>query len=575
MADDKKPASKKITLPQADTGFPAERNLMLIFLLMGAMLLVTPYFYPNLTAPPAGKKGLEVKTSESPAKAAVPTPPSPAMAAAVATAAKPAKGAAAVTGVAASKQENFSIDTAQYRILFSNTGGTVVSWQLKKYKDSQGKPLELVNPRALVKLDAPFSLAIPTQQDLTYVNQRLFQHKTPPEGFGIDFEYADAKVRVQKTFRVSEKDYRVQVTSEVVAGGATVPHNLTWRGGFGDLAAFNASSFGHTVRYDTSLDRLLISESKEALENQPKVDIGTFTFIGIDDPFFAAVFLPKQAKTLEHRTYVDTVQNYVGVEEKLIGTSVGGDGRNDLTLFVGPKDLDELRKVSPQLEQLIDWGRYFGWLAKPMFQVMHWVHERVEKWSPGGSWGWAIVLITVAINFVMLPLKVTTLRSAKKMQALKPEMDRITKKYAGVGMSDPQSAKKNEELMELYKKHGVNPAGGCVPLLIQFPFLIALYTVLTVMIDLRQAKWLWVTDLSQPETLAIRLLPLMMIASQFILQKMTPTPGQDPAQAKMMMFMPLMFGFMFYGQSSGLVLYWLVGNLVALGQQWAFNKFIK
>ena len=571
MADDKKPVSKKIQLPQNESGFPAERNLMIVFLLMGAMLLLTPYFSPSTPPAPAKKPAAAEQKSSA---AATPAPPSPAMAAAAAVS-KTGKGAAALVPAAAAKPENFSIDTPLYRIVFQNTGGTVLSWQLKKYKDSKGKPLELVNPRALVKLDAPFSLAIPTKQDLTYVNKKLFTHKTPAEGFGIDFEYADAQVRVLKTFRVAENDYRVQVTSEVVAGGAAVPHNLNWRGGFGDLAAFNAPAFGHTVRYDTALDRLLLTESKEALEGTPKIDLGTFAFSGIEDTFFAAVFLPNAPRALEHRTYVDTVGNYDGVEEKLVGTSVGGEGRNDFTVFVGPKDIDALKKVNPRLEQLIDWGRWFGWMAKPMFYVMRSVHERVEQWSPGGSWGWAIVLITVVINFIMLPFKVTSLKSAKKMQALKPEMDRINKKYTGVGMSDPKNGQKNEELMALYKKHGVNPAGGCVPLLIQFPFLIALYTVLTVMIDLRQAKWLWVSDLSQPESIAIRLLPIAMVATQFILQKMTPTPGQDPQQAKIMQFMPLMFGFMFYGQSSGLVLYWLVGNLVALLQQWAFNKFIK
>ena len=285
MADDKKPPSKKIQLPQNDTGFPAERNLMIVFLLMGAMLLLTPYFSP---APAAPAKKPATEQQSAAATPAAPVTPSPAMAAAAA----PRKGATAAPKLAiATKAENFSIDTPLYRILFSNTGGTVLSWQLKKYKDSQGKPLELVNPRALIKLDAPFSLAIPVKQELAYVNKKLFTHRTPPEGFGIEFEYADAQVRVLKTFRVAQNDYRVQVTSEVMAGGALVPHNLNWRGGFGDLAAFNASAFGHTVRYDTALDRLLLTESKEALEGQPKVDNGNFMFIGIEDPFFAAVFL--------------------------------------------------------------------------------------------------------------------------------------------------------------------------------------------------------------------------------------------------------------------------------------------
>jgi YidC/Oxa1 family membrane protein insertase len=139
-------------------------------------------------------------------------------------------------------------------------------------------------------------------------------------------------------------------------------------------------------------------------------------------------------------------------------------------------------------------------------------------------------------------------------------------------MKDPKMANKNQEVMDLYKKHGVNPAGGCLPLLLQMPFLFAFYAVLSVAIEIRQANWLWVTDLAQPETIAIRVLPLIMIATQFWMQKMTPATGGDPAQQKMMLFMPLIFGFMFYGASSGLVLYWLTGNVVGIVQQWAFNK---
>jgi len=567
MADDKNPASKKIQLPGSgnnESGFPAERNLLVVFALMMVTLLASPFF---TTQPPA-KKADPPKTTEAPAPIPPPTPGVATPKAGVA----PAAPAAALQGA---KPESFSLETPLYKIVFSNTGGTITSLQLRKFKDSKFKPLELINTRALAKLDAPFSLAIPKAQDLTYVNKKTFAHTMAPAGDGIDFEFADAKVRVKKSFRVSQTDYRLQVSSEVISGGAAVPHNLLWRGGFGDHAAFNASSFQHTNRFDMTENRLILNEAKEAVENQPKVDNGTYAFLGIDDTYFAAAFVPASPQALELRTYVDTVPNYDGVDAPMIGVSAGGSGRNDFTVYVGPKDVDLLKQVSPRLEQLIDWGRWFGWMARPMFTVMKGFHDFVKQRVPEGSWGWAIVLITIIINFLMLPFKFTSLRSAKKMAALKPEMDAINKKYAGIPMSDPRSQKKNEETMALYTKHKINPASGCIPLMVQLPFLIALYTVLTVTIDVRQSKWLWVNDLSQPEDLAIRILPLLMIASQFILQKMTPTAGMDPAQARMMLLMPLMFGFMFYGQSSGLVLYWLVGNLVALAQQWAFNKFMK
>jgi len=162
----------------------------------------------------------------------------------------------------------------------------------------------------------------------------------------------------------------------------------------------------------------------------------------------------------------------------------------------------------------------------------------------------------------------------KRMQSLQPQIAAINEKYRNVGMRDPRKAQQNQEVMELYKKHGINPMGGCFPMLLQIPFFIAFYKVLTVSIEMRHANWLWVTDLSQPEHLPIKVLPIAMIATQFVMQKMTPSTTVDPTQRKMMMLMPLFLGYMFYWMSSGLVLYWLTGNLVGIAQQWFFNRTI-
>jgi len=175
------------------------------------------------------------------------------------------------------------------------------------------------------------------------------------------------------------------------------------------------------------------------------------------------------------------------------------------------------------------------------------------------------------INMALFPLKLTNMKSMRKMQALKPQVDAINAKYKNIKMTDPRKGEQNQEVMDLYKKYGVNPMGGCVPMLLQIPFFFAFYQVLKVSVEMRGATWLWVTDLSQPEHLAIRILPVVMIVSQFVMQKMTPQPSGDPNQQKMMMFMPLIFGFMFYQFPSGLVLYYLTSNLVSVGQQWFFN----
>jgi YidC/Oxa1 family membrane protein insertase len=223
-----------------------------------------------------------------------------------------------------------------------------------------------------------------------------------------------------------------------------------------------------------------------------------------------------------------------------------------------------MRTISPRLDQLVDWG-WFGVIAKPLFLALNWLNDHYVH-----NYGWAIVILTIIINFVMLPLKFTSLKSMRQMSVIQPEVKKINEKYAGMSMRDPR--KQNEEVMELYKKHGVNPASGCVPMLLQIPFFIAFYKVLSIAIEMRGAQWLWVNDLSRPEDIAIRVLPVLMIGSQFFLQKMTPNTSGDPSQQKVMMLMPLFLGFMFYGQSSGLVLYWLTGNLVGILQQWFFNR---
>jgi YidC/Oxa1 family membrane protein insertase len=193
----------------------------------------------------------------------------------------------------------------------------------------------------------------------------------------------------------------------------------------------------------------------------------------------------------------------------------------------------------------------------------NWVH----------NYGWAIVILTILINTLLMPLKFSSMKSMKKMSVLQPEVKKIQDKYKGMSMRDPRRQGQNEELMKLYQKHNVNPLGGCMPMALQIPFFFAFYQVLRVAIELRGAEWLWVTDLSQPETLPIRILPVTMVASQFAMQKMTPTTAANPSQQRVMMFMPLMMGFIFYKVSSGLVLYWLTSNLVGVGQQLLINKF--
>ncbi len=254
-------------------------------------------------------------------------------------------------------------------------------------------------------------------------------------------------------------------------------------------------------------------------------------------------------------------------EKPHAGVSLGGRARNEWAFFVGPQDTGILRSTDRKLETMIDWG-WFWFIAKPLFLALHWIHD---NWT--GNWGWAIVIATVIINLIMLPLRFSQLKSSQKMAQIQPELQAIQAKYKGLSMKDPKRQKMNEEMIALYQKHGINPMGGCLPLLLQMPFFIAFFKVLSVAIELRGATWLWVTDLSQPETTFIRFLPVGMLVTQVILQKMTPVASPDPSQQRLMMvMMPVMLTVLFYSASSGLVLYWLTGNVVGIVQQYFFNR---
>ena len=216
----------------------------------------------------------------------------------------------------------------------------------------------------------------------------------------------------------------------------------------------------------------------------------------------------------------------------------------------------------------MDWG-FFGIIAKPIFIWLNWTHDH---WT--GNYGWAIVVVTIIINLALLPLRFSSLKSARKMQQISPQIKTINEKYKNIKINDPRKAEQNQEVMALYKKEGVNPVGGCVPLIIQIPFFYAFYRVLSLAIELRHAPWLWVSDLSAPESLPVHLLPIILVVSQLLTQRMTPPPGMDPTQQKMTQFMPVIMGFIFYSLSSGLVLYYLTSNLVGIGMQLAINRFM-
>lgn len=546
-----------------------EMRMLIAFVLMGLILVATPWVYRQLGITPA----TPVKTAASQSQKAVPQTKTPEEEKAASTASgtpmKPADAAtpAAPTpeAVSAANAQDYTLDTNLYRIVFTNRGATVKSWTLKKFTDSVGKPLELANQKAETKVAMPFAFYFRDKQPSTDINKSLWvAHQSQNS---IEFEFSDGNTHASKTFAFQPDSYLIQYSDEVTQSGAAIPHQVEWRGGFGDMAAQNAAGLQGTIHYDLEKNKL-VRQAAKAAKNGPVNDDGMYSFAGMDDQYFAVAFLPPPNTTLRTTTFQDTVATSVNKDESPYpGVAVGSGGRNQFALYLGPKEISLLHSVNPRLDNIVDWG-WFGIFARPLFIVLHFLNDQFLH-----NYGWSIIVLTIFINLALFPLKLSSLKSARKMQVLQPEMQKINEKYKGISMSDPRAANKQQETMDLYKKHGVNPMGGCIPLLIQLPFIYAFYKAIGVSIELRHATWLWVTDLSQPEHLAIRMLPLIMVVTSYLLQKMTPPPAAgDPNQQKMMQFMPLMYLFFFWSASSGLVLYWLTGNLVGVAQQWFFNK---
>ncbi len=540
-----------------------EARLLIAFLLMGVVLMVSQYFIKPAPGPkPVSDKGAQSAQTK---EAVQQTPPAAATTTQIPS---PKAAAAAAEAVQASAEQIYQVDTDLYHVEFSNRGATVRSWILKEFKDHDGKPLELVYKPALAKIPAPFSLVFKGTAPSTDPNTALFKETGSDGGLTLDFEYSDGRALTKKTFHFEQNSYLMRVTTEVTQNGVMLPHSIVWRGGFGDAAALVArggAAAQHAIYYEIANSKLQVKTAKDA-KNGPVSASGQFSFVGIEDGYFAAVFLPADKSSVEETTFSDNVPDAKGADEQRVGVGVGGEGSNTVSLFVGPKDTDLLRKVDPKLEQVVDWG-WFWFLAKPLFTVLNWTTDQLVH-----NYGWSIVLVTIVINLILFPLRMTSMKSSQKMQMLQPQINAINEKYKSLPMRDPKQSDKNQEIMDLYKKNGVNPVGGCLPMLLQLPFLYAFYKVLAVSIEMRGAHWLWVTDLSQPETLAIHMLPVLLIVTQFLTQKMTPSPGMDPSQQKMMMVMPLMFGYMFYFASAGLVLYWLTSNVVSVVQQWVLNR---
>ncbi|MDO5102575.1 MAG: membrane protein insertase YidC [Lautropia sp.] len=284
-------------------------------------------------------------------------------------------------------------------------------------------------------------------------------------------------------------------------------------------------------------------------------------WVGIIQHYFVSAWVPKQGVSREYYTRRSGNGVYsIGAYEPVGQIAAGQTAEVSETLFIGPQDQNVLEKVAPGLDLVVD----YGWLtaiAKPLFWLLTFLHGIV------GNWGWAIVLLTIIVKLAFFPLQAASYRSMAKMRKVQPKLTAIRERYGDDRM------KMNQAMMELYKTEKINPLGGCLPILVQIPVFIALYWVLLASVEIRNAPWIgWIKDLSSPDPWYI--LPVLMAVTMFIQTKLNPTPA-DPVQAKMMMWMPVIFSVMFFFFPAGLVLYWVVSNIFSIAQQWVITRRIE
>ena len=549
------------------------------------MFLVT--FIAMLAFQPLLKKYFpQPATPQQQSQPAAPTQPAP-------SAATPTVPAVVVPSGAtkqASTESDTVIENDLYRITFTNKGAQVKSWILKKFQNDTNGPLDLVNSAAAAQFGYPLSLWTYDEtlrnklSSVLYVASREGTQIAPAT---ITFEYVDQDLSVHKTFSF-DHTYVVSVETSVTSKGSSVAAFPAWPSGFGSQStpAFYASGL-ITYQFNKDIQRVpakcgfsLFSKCAQAVGGATVP--GPFHWAGPTDQYFAAVFIPgdpSAASMVMLHNSLSVPRDPQKPESKevtnvdVLGAAVGSlRGPTIERIFVGPKELDVLQKVSVpgladnDLNGLIDFG-FFGLIAKALFLWLKWTYAHVVA-----NWGWAIVVQTLIISAALLPLNIMQTKSMWKMQRVAPQIKAIQEKYKKYKLNDPRKAPMNEEISALYKKEGVNPAGGCLPMLIQLPFLWAFYKMLSIALDLRHAHWLWVHDLSAAESLPY-ILPILMVLSSIISQRMTPQAGMDPAQQRMMnLMMPLMMGFIFFRLPAGLNLYYAVSNMFRIAQQAVMNR---
>ena len=547
-----------------------ERRVFLAIILAALVM----YGWQALFVPPVPQRPATQQASGT----AAPAPSAQPAAAPSAASAAPVPAESQPTAVTTEPAEReIIVETATVQAVFSNRGGRLLHWRLKDYRDNRGEPVDLVPSDIPADQPRPFSLQVDDPELTRRLNSVIFRATGDNSGrvdatqspATLGFEFQDAAgLRATKQFRFEPSNFVVTVSATVTAGNQTLNPAIAWGPGLGDLGARAGGGSFFTGNYtqppqavyhrDGDVERL----PSDDLATQP-VHEGQFRFAGVDDHYFIAAAINPGNARLEYRP---APQGSEGNQRLLLAHAIlFPQPPQDVRYYVGPKQFDVLRAADAELVRAIDFG-IFDWMVVPLLNALKWLYGYI------GNYGWSIVALTVLLNLALYYPRHKSVVAMRKMQAIQPEMKAIQDRYANLKVTDPAKQKMNTEIMNLYRERGVNPASGCVPMIFTLPFLLAFYSMLAMSIELRGAPFVgWITDLSAADPFYV--IPALMGITMFWQQKITPTTA-DPTQQRVMLIMPFMFTAMMAFSPSGVVLYWFVSNLWAIGQQYFTNWLI-
>ena len=458
-------------------------------------------------------------------------------------------------------------------------GGAIVKAKLLKHLEEDKTPVSLFDKSSERQYFARSGLVSATGVELPNHTQ-VFSVVRNTNNNSVILVAEKNGVRLEKTYALTTGSYLLDakhVVKNISAQNldATIYAEIVRDGGKPSFkgkvedSSFYSTFTGPAIYTDAEkFLKVEFSDIEKGKAKTPGTQMaGQPTWVAMIQHYFTTAWIP--STTYQKDLYVEMLeknQYRVGVKSKLEPIGVGQEKTESLKLFVGPQEESVLESIAPGLELVKDYG-WLTILAKPIFWLLEKIHGIVN------NWGWSIILLTVLIKLLFFPLSAASYKSMAKMKLVQPRLMEMKERFKG----EPQ--KLNQAMMEMYRKEKINPLGGCLPVVVQIPVFIALYWVLLASVEMRGAPWLgWIQDLSQPDTLfgvwfgaPIGLLPIIMAISMFIQVKLNPTPP-DPLQAKLMMYMPLIFSIMFFFFPSGLVLYWVVNNILSIAQQWQINR---